>query len=202
MKQIREALESALAAVWDGHYSGKGVSVEYARAVDAEVKAALAALPDEAPALSAETWALADEAVSVVIESQPMDAGTRVYRDALRAVLAAARIARPVVGQRCSARRPGAGSARAGRERRVRSCSWPVGGRSCGMCPNCLAVAGKHDAPVPTDDPPVHRGEDLSPEAVIPRVLEILAEEGPSDDEKFEIVRDLLQRAADALDLR
>jgi hypothetical protein len=38
---IRKALESALAGVWDGHYSGTGVTVEYAQAVDAEVKEAI-----------------------------------------------------------------------------------------------------------------------------------------------------------------
>lgn len=41
---IRKALESALAGVWDGHYSGTGVTIGYAQAVDAEVKTALAAL--------------------------------------------------------------------------------------------------------------------------------------------------------------
>ena len=39
---LRDAANSALAATWDGHY-GNGVVVEYAQAVDREVKAALAA---------------------------------------------------------------------------------------------------------------------------------------------------------------
>lgn len=38
--EMRQVMESAWVAVWDGHY-GKGVTVEYARAVDAEVKHAL-----------------------------------------------------------------------------------------------------------------------------------------------------------------
>jgi len=40
------ALESALAAVWDGHYSGKGVTKEYAREVNNEVKDAIAVLEE------------------------------------------------------------------------------------------------------------------------------------------------------------
>jgi hypothetical protein len=41
LRQIETALHTALAAVWDGHYSGKGVTTEYAQAVDSEVKAAI-----------------------------------------------------------------------------------------------------------------------------------------------------------------
>lgn len=40
-KEKDTALLSALAGVWDGYYSGKGVTVEYARAVDREVKKAI-----------------------------------------------------------------------------------------------------------------------------------------------------------------
>ena len=39
--EMRQALGSALAGVWDGHYSGNGVEVGYAQAVDEEVKHAL-----------------------------------------------------------------------------------------------------------------------------------------------------------------
>jgi hypothetical protein len=37
-KALRSALGDALAAVWDGHYSGKGVTSDYARAVDKKAK--------------------------------------------------------------------------------------------------------------------------------------------------------------------
>ena len=43
VQTIREALESADATVWDKHY-GKGLSVEYARRVHVELRAALASL--------------------------------------------------------------------------------------------------------------------------------------------------------------
>lgn len=33
VKALKEVLGKALAAVWDGHYSGKGVSTEYARTI-------------------------------------------------------------------------------------------------------------------------------------------------------------------------
>ncbi len=41
--RIREALQSADAAIWDKRY-GKGLSIEYARAVHGEITDALSAL--------------------------------------------------------------------------------------------------------------------------------------------------------------
>lgn len=47
-KRLREALERVWAAVWDSYY-GHGLSVECARSVDAEIRAALAAPAGEVP---------------------------------------------------------------------------------------------------------------------------------------------------------
>lgn len=41
---IKEVLEAARAAVWDGHYSKKGVVKEYAQCIDKDVSTALTAL--------------------------------------------------------------------------------------------------------------------------------------------------------------
>ena len=41
-RELIKAADTARAAVWDSYY-GKGISVEYARAVEAEVSAAIAA---------------------------------------------------------------------------------------------------------------------------------------------------------------
>lgn len=41
LADLIEALESAVAAVWDGHYSGKGVTAGYAQSIDAKAKTAI-----------------------------------------------------------------------------------------------------------------------------------------------------------------
>lgn len=47
-ERLRDALESAQAAVWDAHY-GKGIATEYVQSVDAKIRAALAELAAQQP---------------------------------------------------------------------------------------------------------------------------------------------------------